>query len=111
MMRLRGSPTRATPCLLQLTESCSSVSALQCQRERRFLLPANGKRARSTKPQPTERKKEARTMATNTVNDTTLSYFQILGKCEETDDSSYTRTTADGKEETVSKVQLSLVIP
>jgi hypothetical protein len=51
-------------------------------------------------------------MATNTtVNDTTLSYFQILGKCEETDDSSYTRTTADGKEETVSKVQLSLVIP
>ena len=49
-------------------------------------------------------------MATNT-NDTTLGYFQIIGKCEETDDSSYTRTTADGKEETVSKVQLSLVIP
>ena len=41
----------------------------------------------------------------------TLGYFQIIGKCEETDDSSYTRTTADGKEETVSKVQLSLVIP
>jgi hypothetical protein len=48
---------------------------------------------------------------TNTTsNDTTLSYFQILGKCEETDDSSYTRTR-DGKEETVSKVQLSLVVP
>jgi hypothetical protein len=52
-------------------------------------------------------------MATNntTTNDTTLSYFQILGKCEETDDSSYERTTADGKKETVAKVQLSLVIP
>ena len=49
-------------------------------------------------------------MATNT-SDTTLGYFQIIGKCEETDDSSYTRTTSDGKEETVSKVQLSLVIP
>ncbi len=49
-------------------------------------------------------------MATN-MNDTTLGYFQIIGKCEESDDSSYTRTTADGKEETVSKVQLSLVIP
>src|ERR1700756_5432109 len=47
-------------------------------------------------------------MATNT-NDTALGYFQIIGKCEETDDSSYTRTTADGKEETVSKVQLSLI--
>jgi hypothetical protein len=50
-------------------------------------------------------------MATNPANDTTLGYFQIIGNCEETDDSSYTRTTADGKEETVSKVQLSLVIP
>ena len=49
-------------------------------------------------------------MATNTANDTTLSYFQILGKCEETDDSSYTRLR-DGKEETVSKIQLSLVVP
>src|SRR5437868_5420203 len=49
-------------------------------------------------------------MATNS-NDTTLGYFQIIGKCEETDDSSYTRTTADGKEETVSEIQLSLVIP
>ena len=48
-----------------------------------------------------------------TTNDTTLSYFTILGKCEETDDSSYTRYTRlrDGKEETVSKVQLSLVVP
>jgi hypothetical protein len=50
-------------------------------------------------------------MATNNTNDTTLGYFQIIGKCEETDDSSYTRTTADGKQEIVSKVQLSLVIP
>lgn len=49
-------------------------------------------------------------MATNT-NDAQLGYFQIIGKCEETDDSSYTRTTADGKQETVSKIQLSLVIP
>ncbi len=49
-------------------------------------------------------------MATNT-NDAQLGYFQIIGKCEETDDSSYTRTTSDGKEEVVSKVQLSLVIP
>jgi hypothetical protein len=48
---------------------------------------------------------------TNTANETQLGYFQIIGKCEETDDSSYIRTTADGKEETVSKVQLSLVIP
>jgi hypothetical protein len=45
-----------------------------------------------------------------TTNDATLGYFQILGKCEETDDSSYTRTR-DGKEETVSKIQLSLVVP
>jgi hypothetical protein len=50
-------------------------------------------------------------MATNPANDTTLGYFQIIGKCEESDHSSYTRTTADGKEETVSKVQLSLVVP
>jgi hypothetical protein len=49
-------------------------------------------------------------MATNS-NDATLGYFQIIGKCEETDDSSYTRITSDGKEETVAKVQLSLVIP
>ena len=49
-------------------------------------------------------------MTTNT-NEAQLGYFQIVGKCEETDDSSYTRTTAAGKEETVSKVQLSLVIP
>ena len=48
-------------------------------------------------------------MAT-TTNDATLSYFTLIGKCEETDDSSYTRTR-DGKEETVTKVQLSLVIP
>jgi hypothetical protein len=51
------------------------------------------------------------TSTTTTTTDATLSYFQILGKCEETDDSSYTRTTADGKEETIAKVQLSLVIP
>jgi hypothetical protein len=52
-------------------------------------------------------------MATNTVTptDATLSYFTLLGKCEETDDSSYERTTADGKKETVSKIQLSLVVP
>jgi hypothetical protein len=52
-------------------------------------------------------------MATTTANttDTALSYFTILGKCEETDDSSYERTTADGKKETVSKIQLSLVVP
>ncbi len=51
-------------------------------------------------------------MATNTnTNDTALSYFTLIGKCEETDDSSYTRETADGKKETISKVQLSLVIP
>ena len=49
-------------------------------------------------------------MAT-TTNENTLSYFTLIGKCEETDDSSYTRTTADGTEERVSKVQLSLVIP
>src|SRR5450432_3516155 len=48
-------------------------------------------------------------MATNTT-DTTLSNITLIGKCEETEDSSYTRTR-DGKEETVSKVQLSLVIP
>src|SRR5258708_10825047 len=45
-----------------------------------------------------------------TTNDTTLSYFTILGKCEETDDSSYTRTR-DGKEETIPKIQPSLVAP
>src|SRR5258707_7288109 len=45
-----------------------------------------------------------------TTNDTTLSYFTLIGKCEETDDSSYTRTR-DGKQETVAKVQLSLVVP
>src|SRR5262249_3132194 len=54
--------------------------------------------------------KETGNMAT-TTNENTLSYFTLIGKCEETDDSSYTRTTADGTEETVSKVQLSLVIP
>jgi len=47
-------------------------------------------------------------MATNT-NDATLGYFQIIGKCEETDDSSYTRTTADGKEETVSSLPSAVV--
>jgi regulator of protease activity HflC (stomatin/prohibitin superfamily) len=51
------------------------------------------------------------TATSTTTDDTALSYFQILGKCEETDDSSYTRTTADGTQETISKVQLSLVIP
>ncbi len=45
-----------------------------------------------------------------TTNDATLSYFTLIGKCEETDESSYTRAR-DGKEETVTKVQLSLVIP
>jgi hypothetical protein len=51
-------------------------------------------------------------MATNTVNtnDPSLSYFTILDKCEETDDSSYTRIR-DGKEEIVSRIQLSLVVP
>jgi len=49
-------------------------------------------------------------MATNdTANG--LSYFQVIAKVEEADDASYTRTTADGKEELVSKVQLSLVVP
>ena len=48
-----------------------------------------------------------------TTNDTTngLSYFQVIAKVEEADDASYTRTTAEGKEELVSKVQLSLVVP
>ena len=45
------------------------------------------------------------------VLEPSLGYFQILGKCEDSDDASYTRTTADGNEETVSKIQLSLVIP
>jgi hypothetical protein len=49
-------------------------------------------------------------MATNSTHDAQLGYFRILGKCEETDDSSYTRVR-DGKAETVSKVQLSLVVP
>lgn len=50
-------------------------------------------------------------MATNTTtSDTNLSYFQILGKCEEIDDSSYTRTR-DGKQEIISKIQLSLIVP
>ena len=49
-----------------------------------------------------------------TTNDATmngLSYFQVIAKVEEADDASYTRTTAEGKEELVSKVQLSLVVP
>jgi hypothetical protein len=49
-------------------------------------------------------------MATTNGNGT-LSNFTVIGKCEETEDTSYTRTTADGKEEMVSKVQLTLVIP
>jgi hypothetical protein len=51
-------------------------------------------------------------MATTTTpaSDNALGYFTILGKCEETDDSSYTRVR-DGKEETVAKIQLSLVVP
>jgi hypothetical protein len=47
----------------------------------------------------------------NTANESSLGYIQIIGKCEETDESSYIRRTPEGKEETVSKVQLSLVIP
>lgn len=49
-------------------------------------------------------------MATNT-NENTLSYITLVGKCEEADDTSYTRPLADGKTETIHKVQLSLVIP
>jgi regulator of protease activity HflC (stomatin/prohibitin superfamily) len=54
-------------------------------------------------------------MATNTTStssyDAALSYFTLMGRCEESDDASYERTLDDGKKETVTKVQLSLVIP
>ena len=49
-------------------------------------------------------------MATNT-NEATLSYFTLIGKCEEAEDTSYERKTDDGKPETIQKVQLSLVDP
>jgi hypothetical protein len=49
-------------------------------------------------------------MATNT-NDAMLSYFTLIGKCEEAEDTSYERKTDDGKTELIQKVQLSLVIP
>lgn len=38
-------------------------------------------------------------------------YFQITAKCEETNESSYMRKLADGKEEEVLRIQLSLVVP
>jgi hypothetical protein len=40
-----------------------------------------------------------------------MAYFQITAKVESVDESSYERTLADGKTETVSKFQLSLVVP
>ena len=40
-----------------------------------------------------------------------MAYFQITAKVEEIDDTSYTRTTQDGREEVVSKWQFSLVVP
>jgi len=40
-----------------------------------------------------------------------MAYFQITAKVESVDESSYERTLADGKTETISKVQLSLVVP
>src|SRR5256885_184609 len=49
-------------------------------------------------------------MATNT-NDATLSYFTLIGKCEEAEDTSYERKTDDGKTEKVQKFQLSLAMP
>ena len=49
-------------------------------------------------------------MAT-TTNEATLSYFTLIGKCEEAEDTSYERKTDDGKTERVGKFQLSLVEP
>lgn len=40
-----------------------------------------------------------------------MGYFEITGKVEEVDESSYTRKGGDGTEETVSKIQLALVVP
>ncbi len=40
-----------------------------------------------------------------------MAYIQITAKVESVDESSYERTLADGKTETVSKIQLSLVVP
>jgi hypothetical protein len=40
-----------------------------------------------------------------------MGYFEITGKVEEVDESSYTRKGANGTEETVSKIQLALVVP
>src|SRR5579871_4046654 len=48
---------------------------------------------------------------TTTTNDTTLSYFTLIGKCEEAEDTSYDRKTDDGKTEKVQKFQLSVVVP
>src|SRR5579871_4495124 len=50
-------------------------------------------------------------MATNTTNDTALGYFTIIGKVEEADESSYERQKTDGTPETITRVQLSLVVP
>jgi hypothetical protein len=38
-------------------------------------------------------------------------YFQVTAKCEEVNESSYTRQLADGSQELVEKVQFSLVVP
>src|SRR5258708_11859944 len=37
--------------------------------------------------------------------------FQVTAKCEEVNESSYTRQLADGSQELVEKVQFSLVVP
>src|SRR5260370_18364601 len=38
-------------------------------------------------------------------------YFQVTAKCEEVNESSYTRQLVDGSQELVEKVQFSLVVP
>src|SRR5689334_12916451 len=63
----------------------------------------------TTRRRDDDRRSDA--MATHDMATNGLSYFQVIAKCEEADDASYTRTTADGREETVSKVQLSLIVP
>src|SRR6516164_8600639 len=40
-----------------------------------------------------------------------MAYIQITAKVESVDESSYERKLSDGKTETVSKIQLSLVVP
>ena len=40
-----------------------------------------------------------------------MAYIQITAKVESVDESSYERTLADGTTETVSKIQLALVVP